>query len=120
MFSGQDAVELGGDAQQRYHLALRVLGQGDLNAVDIGQHYHECLLKDFDCLRLGEQLFMVPLSLVVVSLRGSISMITLRDALLPNHLLLVGQAGMLISCLPHAPAMLRIISPRPGPSVFIF
>ena len=56
MFTGQDAVDLGLDGSRRYHLCFVVVGMGDLNAVDIGQAYHEDVLKSGGCMQDGEVL----------------------------------------------------------------
>ena len=45
VFSGNEALELGGDPEKRYHLALRVWGMGDLNSVDVAQCTHEGILE---------------------------------------------------------------------------
>ena len=45
VFSGNEALELGGDPGKRYYLALRVWGMGDLNSVDVAQCTREAILE---------------------------------------------------------------------------
>ena len=45
VFSGADAVALGRDGAQRYHMMLKVVAMGDLNSVDVAQATHVGLLQ---------------------------------------------------------------------------
>ena len=52
IFSGEDAVELGGNADEKYVAGLLCIGMGDLNAVDVAQLTHLEMLSDGDALHL--------------------------------------------------------------------
>ena len=50
VFTGQQALDLGGDPLKRYHMCLSVWAMGDQNAVCVAQETHEAVLRGADCL----------------------------------------------------------------------